>query len=111
MKFSDTTRLEEILSKHSALEKKLNNPNGLNSNDFIKASKEYSDLGPLATAIKSYKSLLAEEKTLEEICQNPKEDQDIKKMARQEILDLEEKIKCVAVKIKKCCCHKTKMIF
>ena len=83
------------------MKKKLNNPNGLNSNDFIKASKEYSDLGPLATAIKSYKSLLAEEKTLEEICQNPKEDQDIKKMARQEILDLEEKIKCVAVKIKK----------
>jgi peptide chain release factor 1 len=93
-------KLDSILVKHKQLSDKLQNPAGMDSKDFGKVSKEYSDLGEVVALIEQFR---ANQKTLEETAELMK-DPEMKAMAEEEyhqakkiIPDLEQKIKLALI--------------
>jgi peptide chain release factor 1 len=93
-------KLDSILVKHQQLSDKLQNPAGLDSKDFGKLSKEYSDLGEVVALIEEYRR---SQKTLEETAELMK-DPEMKAMAEEEyhqakhlIPQLEHKIKLALI--------------
>jgi peptide chain release factor 1 len=93
-------KLDSILLKHKQLGDKLQNPSEMNSKDFGKVSKEYSDLGEVVGLIELYRS---SQKTLEETAELMK-DPEMKAMAEEEyhqakklLPDLEQKIKLALI--------------
>lgn len=93
-------KLDSILVKHKQLSDKLQNPSDMNSKDFGRISKEFSDLGEVVEMIENYR---ANQKTLEETAELMK-DPEMKAMAEEEfhtakklIPELEHKIKLALI--------------
>ena len=93
-------KLDSILVKHKQISDKLQNPEGFNSKEFAKLSKEYSALGEVVALIETYH---AAQKTLAETAELMN-DPEMKTLAEEEnfeakklIPELENKIKLALI--------------
>ena len=80
--------IDDLISKHSNLEKELSSSN-LDKKLFAEKSKEYSDLNEIIDDAKSYISFENEKIDLEKIINDKESDNEIKSMAEQELHDLQ----------------------
>ncbi len=80
--------VEELIFKHSSLEKDLSSGE-LNKKLFAEKSKEYSDLNEIIGNAKKYVSFKTEKEELEKIINDSNADEELKKMADLELLELE----------------------
>ena len=80
--------IEDLILKHSALEKELSSGE-LDKKLFAEKSKEYSDLNEIIDDAKSYVSYENEKKDLEKILNDKNNDEEMVSMAKQELNELE----------------------
>jgi peptide chain release factor 1 len=80
--------LEDILKNYTSMSEKLSDPSSMSREEFIKVSKEYSDLGDIVLNINLYKKAKSEMQDLEALLDDP----DMKDIAEAEIVDLKKKI-------------------
>ena len=80
--------IDDLISKHSILEKELSSSN-LDKKLFAEKSKEYSDLNEIINDAKSYISFENEKIDLEKIINDKASDNEIKSMAEQELDELQ----------------------
>jgi peptide chain release factor 1 len=81
------TKLEAISKKYTELGEKLNDPT-LDSKEFGKISKEYSDLGIVVEKIEIYNKVKSSIPELEEMIKDP----EMKEMAEQELFDAKKSL-------------------
>ena len=79
--------LEELLNKHSKLEKDLSSLK-IDKKEFAEKSKEYSDLNEIVLDAKTYISFQKDKNELEKILKDSNSDEELKKMAEIELIDL-----------------------
>ncbi len=84
--------LEKILENYAQIGKKLEDVASLGREEFVKFSKEHSDLVEIVQKINELKNLDAEVIGLEEIIETT-EDSELKKMAKEELDALRKKLK------------------
>ena len=82
-----TKTIEELIIKHSKLEKDLSSGN-LDNKLFAEKSKEYSDVNEIILNAKKYLSFENEKQELEKILEDNTSDKELKNMAELELLDL-----------------------
>jgi len=93
------SKLSEVASRYKEIEDLLSDPEVTkNQENYIKLSKEYSELSPVVSTYSEY--LTANEDISEAVLLSKDEDSDIKIMAEAEILDLKEKINQLEIQIK-----------
>jgi peptide chain release factor 1 len=80
--------IDDLISKHSNLEKELSSSN-LDKKLFAEKSKEYSDLNEIIDDAKRYISFENEKIDLEKIINDKESDNEIKSMAEQELDELQ----------------------
>ena len=83
-------KLENILIRSAELEKSLSSE--LSSDEYVKLSKEYSELEPLKKAINDWKNFLSETDELNEIISDTSSDEEMINLAKNEFEELKEKI-------------------
>ena len=79
--------IEELILKHSALEKDLSSGN-IDKKLFAEKSKEYSDVNEIIDIAKKYKSYENDKKELEKILNDSATDKELTQMAELELSDL-----------------------
>ena len=82
--------LNKILTKHQELSNKL--ASGIKGEEFIKCSKEYSDLEEVVDQINNYNKALKDLEEAKELLKDKTLDSETKEMVDQEIYELSEKI-------------------
>ncbi len=82
--------IEDLLNKHSILEKDLSSGD-IDKKKFAEKSKEYSDLNEIITEAKNYLSFDKDKMELEKILLDQNTDDELKKMAETELGDLKLK--------------------
>ena len=82
--------IEELITRHSAIEKDLST-GSLDNKSFAEKSKEYSDLNEIVRSAKDYISFQNEKRELEKILNDSSADQELKKMADLELIDLQNR--------------------
>ncbi len=80
--------IEELISKHSLLEKDLSSEN-IDKKLFAEKSKEYSEINEIITDAKKYLSFEKDKIELEKILKDKDSDKEFLKMAEIELNDLE----------------------
>ena len=91
--------IEELISKHSLLEKDLSSVN-IDKKLFAEKSKEYSDLNEVIIDAKKYLSFEKDKTELEKILNDQNSDKEFLKMAEAELRDLESQYKKNEKKLK-----------
>jgi peptide chain release factor 1 len=89
---SFTAKLQSILNKHKELAERLGDPEKLSQDEFIKVSKEYSHLGPLAEQITNLQNKTSEINDLEEIISSEDSDSEMKELAIEELSELKKQL-------------------
>ena len=79
--------IEELIEKHSALEKELSSGE-IDKKLFAEKSKEYSDINEIIDVAKKHISFEYDKKELEKILNDQTSDDELKKMAEIELTDL-----------------------
>ena len=79
--------IEELIIKHSTLEKELSSGD-LDKKIFAEKSKEYADVNEIIGSAKKYISFDKEKEELEKILGDSSTDQELKNMANSELRDL-----------------------
>ena len=82
--------IEELITKHSSIEKDLSSGD-LDKKLFAEKSKEYSDLNEIVGNAKDYISFQSEKEELEKILNDNSTDEELKKMADLELIDLQNR--------------------
>ena len=80
--------VEELITKHSLLEKDLSSGN-LDKKLFAEKSKEYSDLNEIINEAKKYITFEKEKNELKKILEDQNSDAELLKMAEIELKDLQ----------------------
>ena len=83
-------KLESILDRSSELEKSLSNE--LSSEDYVKLSKEYSEIEPLKNAIIDWKKFQIESEELTDIINDETSDGEMLDLAKNELEELKKSI-------------------
>ncbi len=83
--------IEDLISKHSLLEKELSSGK-IDKKLFAEKSKEYADLNDVIEEAKQYSSFNKEKKDLEKIINDTQSDEEFKLMAKSELESLKKKI-------------------
>ena len=91
--------IEELISKHSLLEKELSTGE-VDKKLFAEKSKEYSDLNDVIEDAKKYFSYEVEKKDLEKILNDSDSDDEFKVMAETELKDLKVENETIEKKLK-----------
>ena len=91
--------IEDLISKHSLLEKELSTGE-VDKKLFAEKSKEYSDLNDVIDDAKKYFSYEGEKKDLEKILDDPDSDNEFKVMAESELKDLKLENEIIEKKLK-----------
>ena len=81
--------IEELIIKHSTLEKDLSSGD-LDKKLFAEKSKEYSDVSEVIVSAKKYLSYEKDKKELENILDDNSVDEELKKLADTELLELKD---------------------
>ncbi len=84
--------IQDLLNKHSFLEKELSKED-IDKKNFAEKSKEYSDLNEIVENAKGYISFDKDKAELEKILLDQNSDDEIKKLAEVELNDLHSKYK------------------
>lgn len=88
--------LNKITAKYKEIGEKLNDAGSLAREEFIKLSKEYSDLGPVMEKINEYLNAVQSIKDLEVLSEDP----EMKDLATQELFELKEQIPVLEKNVK-----------
>ena len=91
--------IEELILKHSTLEKDLSSGN-IDKKLFAEKSKEYSDVNEIIDIAKKYISYENDKKELEKILEDTALDKELKEMAELELLDLKSNYEINEKKLK-----------
>jgi len=83
-------KIKKIVSTYETLEKELASEK-TSKKDFVKKSKEYSNIGEVIQEAKSYLSFESEKSGLEKIIQDQKSDKEMIQLAKSELDELEKK--------------------
>jgi peptide chain release factor 1 len=75
-------RLDALLSRHSMVENEL--ATNLSRDDYVKLSREFSELGPVIEAIKAYRMVIAEMDDLDALIADAATDAEMRKLAESE---------------------------
>ena len=81
--------IEELILKHSTLEKDLSSGD-LEKKVFAEKSKEYFDISEVIVSAKKYLSYEKDKKELENILNDNSVDEELKKLADTELLELKD---------------------
>ena len=84
-----TKTIEELILKHLTLEKDLSSGD-LDKKLFAEKSKEYSDVSEVIVSAKKYLSYEKDKKELENILDDNSVDEELKKLANMELLELKD---------------------
>ena len=82
--------IEELISRHSSLEKELS-AGTIDKKLFAEKSKEYSDVNEIIENAKNYISFDNDKKELEKILNDNSSDEELRNMAETELNDLQTK--------------------
>ena len=82
-------KIEELINKHSLLEKDLSAEN-IEKKEFAEKSKEYSSISEIIESVKKYLSFDDNKKDLEKILEDKNSDDELKKLAEIELKDLKK---------------------
>ena len=91
--------IEELITKHSLLEKDLSS-GSIDKKKFAEKSKEYSDLNEIIESVKKYASFEKDKIGLEKILDDKNSDDELKKMAEIELEDLKIEHKKIEKRLK-----------
>ena len=91
--------IEELLSKHSSLEKDLSSGE-IDKKLFAEKSKEYSDVNEIIENARKYLSYEDDKKDLEKILNDNSADKELKDMAELELSDLKNEFEINEKKLK-----------
>ena len=91
--------IEELITKHSILEKDLSS-GSIDKKKFAEKSKEYSDLNEIIDSAKKYVSFEKDKIGLEKILDDKDTDVELKNMAHRELEDLKIENKKIEKKLK-----------
>ena len=91
--------IEDLIIKHSSLEKELSSSE-LDKKLFAEKSKEYSDVNEIVGIAKDYISFQREKEELEKILNDSSVDEELKKMAELELVELQNKHEANEKKLK-----------
>mgnify|MGYP001246091040 CR=1 FL=1 len=91
--------IEELISKHTLLEKELSSGE-TDKNQFADKSKEYSDLNEIIEDAKKYAGYENEKKELEKIFKDTSSDDEFKAMAESELMELKKNHEIIEKKLK-----------
>ena len=80
-------RLDALLARHALVESEL--ATNLSRDDYVKLSREFSELGPVIEAIKAYRAVSAEIDDLEALIAEPSTDAEMRKLAESEKPELQ----------------------
>jgi peptide chain release factor 1 len=75
-------RLDALLTRHSLVESEL--ATNLSRDDYVKLSREFSELGPVIEAIKAYRAVTSELSDLEALASDTEIDAEMRKLADAE---------------------------
>jgi peptide chain release factor 1 len=75
-------RLDALLARHELVENEL--ATNLSRDDYVKLSREFSELGPVIEAIKAYRAVTAEIADLDALVADPANDAEMRKLADAE---------------------------
>ncbi|MEW6766510.1 MAG: peptide chain release factor 1 [Pseudomonadota bacterium] len=81
------TKLDTLLARHASLEAELLGQ--VNSETYVRITRELSDLTPVVDAVKAYRAATKEIADLDALIADPKTDSDMRSMAEAERPDLE----------------------
>ena len=91
--------IEELISKHSTLEKELASGE-IDKKLFAEKSKEYSDINEIIDIAKKHISFENDKNELDKILQDQTSDVELKKMAEIELIDLKSQFEINEKKLK-----------
>ena len=91
--------VEELIAKHSNLEKELSTGD-LDKKLFAEKSKEYSDINEIIEIAKKYISFENDKKDLEKLLEDQSSDDELKKMAEIELGELKTQYEINEKKLK-----------
>ena len=80
-------KVEAIVSKHHSIEKELSKGN-IEPKKYVEMSKEYSELGLILKHAKGYLKFDEEKKGLENIINDTNSDEEMKNLAKKELIEL-----------------------
>ena len=83
--------IEDLISKHSALEKELSSGN-VDKKLFAEKSKDYSDLNDIIKQAQQYSVYNKEKGELEKILNDANSEEDFKTMAKNELDELKKQL-------------------
>ncbi len=86
------TKLDKILRRHEELRDTLSGIHLSDSSEFVKLSKEYSDLVPVAEGITNLKNLENEINDLKVLLNDKSTDKDMRELAESELPELEARL-------------------
>lgn len=89
-------KLDSILSKYAQMNDKLQNPSAMDSKDFAKLSKEFSDLGQVVELIEAYHKMQQTLTESEELMKDP----EMKALAEEEFHEAKKNLPELEHKIK-----------
>ncbi|SFM14050.1 peptide chain release factor 1 [Bradyrhizobium sp. NFR13] len=92
------TKLDVLLAHHASLEAAVLGQ--LAAEDYVKMTRELSELNPLIDAVKTYRGVLAEIKDIDAMISDPSTDAEMREMAETERPALEERIEALAQEIR-----------
>ncbi len=84
------TKLDVLVARHAEIEARL--AGQISPDDFVKLSRELSDLGPVVDAIKNYRAVGTELKDVEALIDDPQTDSEMREIADSERHDLRERL-------------------
>ncbi len=90
--------LDKIIARHKELANKL--ASGISGEDYVKYSKEYSDLDSIIAKINAYKKALADLKGAKELLSDSSLDSETKEMAQEEVTSLNLEIPTLEKQVK-----------
>jgi peptide chain release factor 1 len=82
-------KLDAMLARHAALEAELSGP--VAPENYVRLSRELSDLGPIVETVKRYRALNGEIADLQAILGDPATDPEMRAMAEQEMPELDSR--------------------
>lgn len=85
-------RLDQFVTRHQELEHLMSGGDALSSDEFVKISREYSELTPVVKTAKEYLDNIQEIQDLAEMIASEDTEQDMRDLAEMELQELKEKI-------------------
>ncbi len=82
-------KLDALLARHKAVESEL--ASQVTPETYVKLSREFAELGPIAEAVKSYRGVVAEIEGIDALIADPSTDAEMRAMAAAEKPQLEQK--------------------